>query len=115
MSYESLSNLSNSSIGRQSNVILLSNLGPSDNRKRLRLRFPYKYDMYDSLYLTKGEVTISQPNNTLASIVERNSRLLSVSVPMITPDDTPMVFHTTDTSMDISDTTITNVVHTHTP
>ena len=33
---------------------------------------------------------------------------------MITPDDTPMVFHTTDTSMDKSDTTVTNAVHTHT-
>ena len=33
---------------------------------------------------------------------------------MITPDDTPLVFHTTDTSMDTSNTTITNDVHTHT-
>ena len=33
---------------------------------------------------------------------------------MITPDDTPMVFHTTDTSMDTSNTTITNDVHSHT-
>ena len=110
MSYESLSNLSTSSIGRLSNVVLLSNLGPSDNRKQLR--FLYTYDMYNSLYLTKGEDAISQRNNTLASIVEGNSRLPSVSVPMITPDDTPMVFHTTDTSMDKSDTTVTNAVHT---